>query len=462
MQNLTTGISRLLTLVLVCAIGWTARAQSNDCPVPVIVNEMMPAPVGFEILDLQNNALLLVDEGGQPSACNLTPGQTYRMRVFRSGHDATDVTTYDILSLVRRMAGHGGMEERDRQMAGDFNASGSASMADALAMRHQILHPPLALPEGLRTWSFADAEVVESGKSFPQNGTFTYSGPGQEVPFYAVKRGRTRPSAFDYDQMVIQDTLFFEVSDFPVSKGEVFEVGLRASALPPLTGLQLALVSPGDGVRFLDPDPGQPLPPHGHFVGDRSINGGRLTFSWMWPNVLLPGGLSLADGQDMLRVRFRARKDGMVHDAFATDPAFMRAEAYDDQDRFYHLALKFVPAPYEGPDFPQEQDGETTGEGQFLPPEQAANTRYDGVSGIRVWPHPVNEDTQIRFELEEEGPVVISLRDLAGRMVGERRLASAGKGPHQVAIPEAGSWMPGVYTMELRSPGGVQTLLLVR
>ncbi|MCO6485931.1 MAG: hypothetical protein J5I41_09190 [Saprospiraceae bacterium] len=462
MQYFTTGFSRFLTLVLVCAFAWTTRAQSNDCPVPVIVNESIQAPVGYEILDLQDNVLLLVSEGGQPSACGLTPGQTYRMRVFRSGHDANDITTYDILRLVRRIAGHGAGEERDRQLAGDFNASGNASMADALGMRHQVLHPPLALPEGLRTWSFADAEVVENGKSLLQNGIFVFSGPGQELPFYAVKRGRTRPSAFDYDQMVIQDTLFFEVSDFPVGKGEVFEVGLRASALPPLTGLQMALVSPGEQVRFLDPDPGQPLPPHGHFVGDRGINGGRLTLSWIWPNALLPGGLSLADGQDMLRVRFRALKDGMVHDAFAIDPLFMRAEAYDDKDRFYHIALKFVPAPYEGPSFPQEQDGETTKEGQFLPPAQSANTRFDGMSGLRVWPHPVNEDTRIRFDLQEAGPVAITLRDMTGRPVAERRLAWAEQGLQQVAIPEAGTWVPGVYTLELRSRQGMQTLLLVR
>lgn len=462
MRQFTPLVSSFLTIGIFMITGWTARAQSNDCPVPVIVNEPIQAPVGYEILDLQDNVLLQVGEGGQPSGCSLTPGQTYRMRVSRSGKDAEGVTTYDILHLVRRMAGHGDGEERDRELAGDFNASGSTSVADALAMRQQVLHPPLGLPEGLRTWSFADAEVVENGKSFAQNGTFTFSGPGQEVPFYAIKRGRTRPSDFDYDQMVIQDTLFFEVSDFAVGKGEVFEVGFRVTSMPPLTGLQLALVSPGEGARFLDPDPGQPLPPHGHFVGDRSINGGRLTFSWMWQNVLLQGGLSLADGQDMLRVRFRALKDGMVHDAFAIDPEFMRAEAYDDQDRFYHIALKFVPAPYEGPDFPQEKEGETAQEGQFLPPEQAANTRHEGVSGIRVWPHPVNEDTQIRFQLEDAGPVVITLRDLTGRLVGERRLASAGKGPHQVAIPEVGTWVPGVYTLELRSQGGVQTRLLVR
>jgi len=82
----------------------------------------------------------------------------------------------------------------------------------------------------------------------------------------------------------------------------------------------------------------------------------------------------------------------------------------------------------------------------------------------RIYPNPFNGFTRISFGLPEAGVVLLTIRDLAGRVVlDETSGLKYSAGWHNVEI-DASSWASGIYLTELSSPSGrvVKKMILLR
>ncbi|MEO5618250.1 MAG: hypothetical protein ABIS67_10795 [Candidatus Eisenbacteria bacterium] len=68
-------------------------------------------------------------------------------------------------------------------------------------------------------------------------------------------------------------------------------------------------------------------------------------------------------------------------------------------------------------------------------------------------PHPAGPDLRVEFTLSRAGDAALRVIDVAGRIVGGRRLAGLAAGRHAVALGDAGRLAPGLYFVELAAEG---------
>lgn len=132
------------------------------CPEVIIINEVVPLPTGYIILDVNNDTVAMSALGAPLTSCNLNIGEQYRLRPYRPGVFMDDVSTFDILNIQRHLLGHIPLVTMDRIIAGDANYSNTLSISDILNIQAKIFDQPVVPAQTVPTWQFVSKDFVDN------------------------------------------------------------------------------------------------------------------------------------------------------------------------------------------------------------------------------------------------------------------------------------------------------------
>ncbi|MBP6184105.1 MAG: hypothetical protein KA479_04140 [Saprospiraceae bacterium] len=319
-----------------------AEGVSSVCPEVIIINEVVPLPTGYIILDVNNDTVAMSALGAPLTSCNLNIGEQYRLRPYRPGVFMDDVSTFDILNIQRHLLGHIPLVTMDRIIAGDANYSNTLSISDILNIQAKIFDQPVVPAQTVPTWQFVSKDFVDN---FPLiapylNMAFTYTGPGQVLEIIEVKTGRSRHESRYYEtNFPYKGTLFFELDDIYCLAGEEYTVDVRVLGFTNIRGFQLALNVDPSGMECLDVLPKEVnhiLPK----LGLDKIGNGVVRANWV---LGYQTDMDVADGEAIFELKVKALQDGKLSTFIDINSTIMRAEGYDKFDDFYHVDIKYIP-----------------------------------------------------------------------------------------------------------------------
>ncbi len=152
---------KYLTLVffaLFFCLGATAQISlsgqiiSSDISIPVVQN------VTVELVDANGNIVASTTTNNnsyQLSNVNLAQGQMYRLRASGGGPVLEEVSTFDMVLLVKHILGLQPLTNPYQYFAGDVNEDGTISLQDIIYMRMVILNMIEDFPTG-KSWTLLD------------------------------------------------------------------------------------------------------------------------------------------------------------------------------------------------------------------------------------------------------------------------------------------------------------------
>lgn len=468
-SNLTTNIPRhqnarfampfLALLAVLLFSGFNISALRASCPEIFIVNEMQSGPIGYVILNLDGDTLAFRPYGGPAPACQLTVGETYIIHPFRPYTDMDWVTTYDMIETRSHIMGSR-MMGFPAMIAADVNKTMAVTVADILFTREFILEPGKQLENRL-TWEFfrEDAAFFPLPPGVLGNGVFVYSGPGQVIPYVAIKIGRSRaPEKYFYPGYPMEGTVVFELEDISLIPGQTYEVPVRAIGFNDMNGFQFAMDMNTSGLEFMGITDGSLVMHHGEPIL------GLVTTQWMSPYEY---STSLGESETAFTIQIKAKQSGKLSQFMQLDPVVMLAQSYDKTDGFWNVELAYKSnfngtkgSGMAGVSAPVDLENSSP----FSGGNAAATTRFDdgNIATFKLhdaMPNPMRERTRIGLTVPEKGEVQWLIRDVQGKtMVQQQQQVNSGINE---LIWEASGMTPGMYFISVRYAGQTLTQTLM-
>ncbi|MEO6039767.1 MAG: T9SS type A sorting domain-containing protein, partial [Saprospiraceae bacterium] len=360
-------------------------------------------------------------------------GTTYTLTPTKDGNTLNGVSTLDLVLINRHILGLEAITSPYKLIAADANKSNSVTTFDVVELRKLILGIyPSSLPL-LKSWRFVDAAFVFPNPvnpfqtPFPEFRTVD-SLVANQAPdnFVGIKVGDVNCSAYPSLQAATEDrsldTLWFDLPDRLVQRGEIFDLPFRASEV--VAGYQFTLDYPG--LEILEVQPGAQLQPENFAVfADRHA----MTTSF--------DAAEWKDGPAEFNLRCQALQTGRLHQILHLSDRITPAEAY----RSAQSGSRMQPSLRFGPGAPE------TGGFELLP----------------AVPNPFSEQTTIRFRLPAAMAATLSIYDATGHL-RYSHTDDYGRGLHTWTIRQAELGTAGVlfYKLETAAGSALGRLVLVR
>lgn len=312
-------------------------------------------------------------------------GTTYTLTPTKDGNALNGVSTFDLVLINRHILGLEPITSPYKLIAADANKSNSVTTFDVVELRKLILGVyPNSLPL-LKSWRFVDAAFVFPNSNnpfqtpFPEFRTVNSLINGQAPDNFAgIKVGDVNCSAMPSVQAQVEDrsrdTLWFEMTDRLVQRGETFDLPFRAGEA--VAGYQFTLEHPG--LEMLDIQPGAPMQLENFAVFPTK---NALTTSYDAVNAGETATFSL---------RFRALQTGRLQQLLRLSGNITSAEAYRSANAGDRLAvgLRFGPT------------GSVAGDFELL----------------ASMPNPFHEQTTIGFRLPMATLATLTVFDATGKV----------------------------------------------
>ena len=353
-------------------------------------------------------------------------GGNYMATPKKDNDPLNGVSTFDLVLINKHILGLQPFDAPYKSLAADANNSKSVTTFDIVELRKLILGIYTELPNNT-SWRFYPADFVFGSPNplgIPVPGSDTLA---QFTPFKAVKVGDVNCSAVPNSAQAPPESRSLAALDLPdmaLTAGQTYELPLRVSAGAEWTGFQFALEMDPEAAGIEAVVPGT-LPG----LDENALaqtRPGLLTVSWFDAAARL-----LPDGETILTLKIRARRDVVLSEAVRLNTQRIGAEAYTGDGQIQTLQLYFAkPA---------------TGTVQIFAPR----------------PNPTAGAASFPVRLEQAGPVELRLSDLAGKKVFQRTF-NLEAGLQELAVPAAVLMAGGVYVWRVKAGGVARSGKLVR
>ncbi|MEZ5032484.1 MAG: dockerin type I domain-containing protein [Saprospiraceae bacterium] len=240
------------------------------------------------------------------------------------------VSTYDLLLMQKHLLGIKSLTSPYKLIAADVNNNCNISISDIIELRKLILAPNGANFSNNTSWRFVDGGPTfpnpDKPCNFMETKMFDVQGSGlNNASFVAVKIRRrsgdhTPNSLLGTETRNSVGTLTFGIADQQLVAGQ-YTVAITAENFTGVQGYQYDGVA-SDMVEFVDVTANWSDLSASNF-GRALVAEGTLTTSW---NGAEP---TLADGEVLYTVTFRAVANGQLSQALKVNSRVTVAEAYD-------------------------------------------------------------------------------------------------------------------------------------
>ena len=371
---------------------------------------------------------------------SLQTGYDYTIRPYLNTGHRNGISTFDLLLIQQHLLGVQPLDSPYKRIAADANRTGNITTLDMIQIQQLILGELLEFPNNT-SWRFVDKDFVFP---VPTNPWFTLfpevinvndlAFPMMANDFVAIKIGDVNNSAVTTNLMGVEGrdfagTFQLEAPGLEVKKGEVVAVPFTAKRLEAVRGCQFTLELDPDILELIDVEYGLA---DENSLGLHGLADGYLTVSWYRKD-----GLDYQEGEPLFTLHLRANAAARLSELLRISSRYTLAEAYSPDHELLDVALGF-------------------GLGKEM--QTGAFRLYQNR------PNPFSRESVIGFELPEGGTAILSIFDLNGRLIYQRR-GLFSKGYNEWAL-NSDDWLPmtlggGVLYYKLQMGNRVATRKMI-
>lgn len=350
----------------------------------------------------------------------------YLAKPVKDNDHLNGVSTFDLVLINKHILGLQPFDAPHKLLAADANNSKTVTTFDIVEIRKLILGLYTELPNNT-SWRFYPADFA-----LPSPNPFVVPIPGSDTlaeypAFKAVKVGDVNCSAISNSAQAPPEprgAAALDLPDVTLKSGETLELPLRVAAGDEWAGFQFALEMDPDALEVEGIVPGAlPGLDENAYAQPRP---GLLTVSWFDA-----AARRLTAGETLMTLKVRARRDVVLSETARLNMQRIAAEAYTGDEQVQALQLFFSrPA---------------SGVVQFFAPR----------------PNPAAGPVSFPLRLEQAGPVLLTISDLAGKVVFEQNLALEA-GWQELRAPAEALRLSGAYLWRINAGGNTESGKLIR
>ncbi len=319
----------------------------------------------------------------------LSTNSDYEITVNKEDNCLNGLSTLDIVLIQKQILGFNTLNSPYKLLAADVNMDGKLTASDILEIRKLILgrietfssadswafinkgfkfddpkHPWIDSENGLYGIVLDDVQQNSVANDFvglklgDVNNSVVLNGTSQDIETRGVKS-------------LTIDNVMFEA-------GEYVSVPVYGSELGSISGLQMSVSVDGDAMEFVSVEAGAMKISTGNYL----IKGNQMNISWN-------ASTSTYNDDDVLfTLKLKSKKDGQLINRLQMSDR-ISPEVYDDEFDVYSVALNY-------------------------------RNEYDKVGQFVLYqntPNPFSNETEISFEIPENGVVTISVYDITGKEI---------------------------------------------
>ncbi|MFZ4560602.1 MAG: hypothetical protein ACOYOD_10440 [Saprospiraceae bacterium] len=334
----------------------------------------------------------------------LPMGADYVLSAKLDENPRNGVSTFDMVLIQKHILGMQSLDSPYKVIAADVNSSKSVSTLDLIHLRKLILGIDARFSSS-PSWRF-----IPKGHVFT-NGLNPWASPLPEAvsisklagdtlaSFVAVKIGDVNSSVAASGVVRANGSLALHAPEMVLEAGQTYLIPFR-TATADLEGFQFTLAFDPSAVELAYVTPSLARPEHLSVSPEE----GLIAASWIRP------GLHAAAQDTLFVCAVRAKKEARLSEVLQLSGRIAAPEAYRDNGDLLALALYFDPARNR----------------EILP-----GTKFEL---FQNFPNPCyGLSTSIPFSLPVAGEVVLSVRDIAGRVLYSHR-GIYQEGRHSIAL----------------------------
>ena len=428
-------------LVMVEVYAWDPVGNSTSCETFLFVQDnanycsgaqptaaaagSIETPAGAHVEEVeinlsgQNGGWLVTGADGSFTFEGLTPGQDYTVTPSRDGDDLNGVSTFDLLLMNKHILGIQPFSTPYQIIAADVNNSGNVSTLDMIVLRKLILGDEVELTNN-SSWRFVEADYIFPNPSNPWAEQFPEVLNINDIPqagiananFVAIKIGDVNGDAqpnnlVGIDERDFDGVFVLNLEDRRLEAGDEHTIYITSEDIQSVGGYQGTLFFEEEAVELMDVIPGRM---DSKYIGTSFTSHGMVTLSWNKSEDELADYFGPNDV--LFSIKLRAKSNLILSEVMRTNSRVTIAEAYSERGDLYEFGLEFY--------------GRINGVN--------ANDRFELHQN---YPNPFRDETVIGFELPEAARYLLTISDIAGRVV--KTIEQDGqKGYNAVTLNKAG------------------------
>lgn len=295
-------------------------------------------------------------------------------------------------------------------------------------------------------------------KTLP-NLQFTYIGPGQQVPVYALKTDRTRK--VEYYNTPVQpkvDTLFIQIEDRAIKSGEILTVPVRVKNFKNIIAFQFGLGIDKNSLSIMGLDP---INLSNHTFSQNNLTNGRVNLIWFQFS-----SVTMEDHSSQYNIQLKATKNGKISQLIQLDNTILPLEAVRKGYEFLHIELVVTDPKLDGDIGTEDPCPVDPDNGENITKENpiSASRIHDPAPSIKTdefshnvpltvttWPVPFTDQIMLGFELPVNVSVSLYILDAFGKVTYHWN-GSFQKGANRIALSGAYFNGKGLYYYKLETP----------
>jgi hypothetical protein len=325
------------------------------------------------------------------------PGNNlYSLRPQNNAKWLNGLTTFDLVLISKHILGLDTLDSPFKLIAADANRSGTVTTFDIVQLRKVILGLLDTVP-GNTSWRFVDAaytfpdQTNPFGAVFPEQKSYNIlTANHTEQNFVGVKIGDINNSVNTADPRSPRDTLFILIADAELLVSETSKLPVRLENWEALEGFQFEIKFDAEKAELQKVEFAKP-----ELLGEANTvvkTGGTLSVSW---DNAMPAAHGTNDSI-LFHLYLTVKKPGAtISDVLTIETGRIQSEAYRSVgDPSLALAMRF----------------ENT--------RQMPNREF---SALPARPNPFSEETLIPLWLSRPGQLFLTIADISGRAVLEKK-----------------------------------------
>lgn len=362
----------------------------------------------------------------------------HTISLSRNDNPANGVTALDLAIIRKHILNIELITSPFNLIAGDVNGSKDITTFDMVHIQQVILGQIPEFPNG-PSWQFFEEGFTFDDPNDPfattlPNNEFTFSinSDTLDLNFMAIKIGDVNNSAManliaNQSETRNVSTLFFDVKDKDVTRGETVDIYLNPKEALDLMTFQFTMNYDSDVLTFLDLDSDviEDFDPTRFAVFD---DRGAVTVSY-------DGDLDLEETTPILHFTFEAKQEGRLSELLFMNSRITKVEAFSKERGMLDLNLNFI------------------GENE--------NVSSSAFKLFQNQPNPFNATTEISFYLPESSEIELNVFDLSGKVLTTQR-GNFNQGFQTIRLNENDFKKTGVFYYQLQTQFGTLTKKMVR